>query len=659
MSRNFDQAYAISAGRLTNDQVAVLAIACDAGISAKLTPRHEKPVRWLSGLLTLFLPRVIKGRTVAVSESDIKQFSATLQNEQYLLRPCEAKWAIDTWVCSKSLQTDSPKKDKVSEPEGPGAIRTIAAAIGGFGGALLACLLPGELTAAQLCGSLAGGLIGGALGGFSARKDDRSVFNVISGFICAIWAATVFTLISFDTSTTVLLWCDRWGILVTFVGTALGASGRLGDIGKILCRPVIPFILLGALFTWIGGMIGLTLYLCLHVGIAFVGFLFAEEFWRDEDPDVWDGRRRSAWFFARLGFLLYGSFCCSFGDLGDHRNDIRHFDGYDGCATTLAVSPNGRLFAGGGSKDHPVGVWDVSTGNRIRFLDVRDCTVISVSVALGGRRVLIGGKGKNPLQLIDIEADVSAYSLKIPGVPDDWQPDVLATAISPDGSLAVSAGNSCEIHLWDVEKRIYLRRLGMHENVVHTVAFSPDGQFIVTGAGNWKRDAKNNVVIQDDNPIPIDCTLRLWEVKTGKEVHVFHGHKSKINCVAFSPDGRYLLSGDGDEYEKNGVTWYWLPTLRLWDVSSGLELRRFEGHTRTIRGVVFSSDGHRLLSSAGDDDKTVRLWDVETAHELRRFRSALLTNGVFSPDGHHAIFQSEIGAFTPSLQMWKLPQIEK
>lgn len=122
------------------------------------------------------------------------------------------------------------------------------------------------------------------------------------------------------------------------------------------------------------------------------------------------------------------------------------------------------------------------------------------------------------------------------------------------------------------------RYLHGHTGNVRTVAISPDGTRIATGAQ--------------------DNTIRLWDAAAGKTVgEPLSGHQGWVNKVVFSPDGRLLASASHDD------------TIRLWDVATGQPVGTpLVGHTGHVWGIAFSSDG-RLLASASEDD-TVRLWDV-------------------------------------------------
>ncbi|MBC7813215.1 MAG: hypothetical protein H7175_18800, partial [Burkholderiales bacterium] len=97
-----------------------------------------------------------------------------------------------------------------------------------------------------------------------------------------------------------------------------------------------------------------------------------------------------------------------------------------------------------------------------------------------------------------------------------------------------------------------------------------------------------------------DGSMRLWNVETGGEIRRFEGHESAVYSVAFNPDGRTVLSGSGDN------------TLRLWEIESGEVLRRYDGHTDTVWSVAFASRGGGRTALSGSADGTMRLWRTET-----------------------------------------------
>ena len=135
-----------------------------------------------------------------------------------------------------------------------------------------------------------------------------------------------------------------------------------------------------------------------------------------------------------------------------------------------------------------------------------------------------------------------------------------------------------------------------------------------------------------------DKTLRLWDLATGREIRKFEGHSKEVTSVAFSPDGKTALSGSEDD------------TLRLWDLRSGREISKFEGHSSVVSSVAFAPDGKTALS--GSWDNTLRLWDLATGREIRKFEghSEEVTSVAFSPDGKTALS----GSWDKTLRLWEL-----
>ena len=194
---------------------------------------------------------------------------------------------------------------------------------------------------------------------------------------------------------------------------------------------------------------------------------------------------------------------------------------------------------------------------------------------------------------------------------------VNSVAFSPDGRYVLSGSDDKTLKLWDIETGREIRQFKGHTNYVLSVAFSPDGRTIVSGS--------------------FDNTLKLWEVATGKEIRTFKGHKPFV----FSPDGRYALSESQDNF-------------KLWEIETGREIKQFKKwHMDIVASVAFSPDGRYALS--GSWDKTLKLWNIQTGREIRTFTGHTYgANSVaFSPDGRCALSgvgmpQPEYGILLPA-----------
>nr|VFK14709.1 MAG: WD domain-containing protein, G-beta repeat-containing protein [Candidatus Kentron sp. LFY] len=188
---------------------------------------------------------------------------------------------------------------------------------------------------------------------------------------------------------------------------------------------------------------------------------------------------------------------------------------------------------------------------------------------------------------------------------------------SPDGRRLLSGGSHDNtLKLWDVASGEEIRTFRGHSDKVNSVAFSPDGRTVLSGSH--------------------DRTLKRWDVASGEEMRTFRGHDQGVSSVAFSPDGRTVLSGSWDN------------TLKLWDVASGEEMRTFRGHDQGIWSVAFSPDGRMVLSGSGDH--ILKLWDTGSGRAVRTFRghSAWVSSVAFSPNGRTVLS----GSFNNTLKLW-------
>jgi uncharacterized delta-60 repeat protein len=148
-----------------------------------------------------------------------------------------------------------------------------------------------------------------------------------------------------------------------------------------------------------------------------------------------------------------------------------------------------------------------------------------------------------------------------------------------------------------------------HHGSVRSVAFSPDGKYVVSGS--------------------FDKTARVWEAETGKEIARMT-HEDGVNSVAFSPDGKYVVSGSADR------------TARVWEAATGQEVARMT-HEGGVTSVAFSPDGIYVVS--GSLDTTARVWDAATGQEINRTtHEGGVTSVAFSPDGKYVVSGSDIYA---------------
>ncbi|MFO0808026.1 MAG: serine/threonine-protein kinase [Gemmataceae bacterium] len=187
-----------------------------------------------------------------------------------------------------------------------------------------------------------------------------------------------------------------------------------------------------------------------------------------------------------------------------------------------------------------------------------------------------------------------------------------------------------------------------HQGLAECVRVLPDGRFITAGDDwairLWGADGKflkqfdgHSATVRAVTLLPTDGgkmlsasrdgTARIWDIATGAELKKYEGHSGQLWWVDASPDGKSILTCGQDK------------AVRLWDRQSGNVLQVMEGHTETATCAVFVSGGKRAVSCS--TDKTVRLWDLETGTELRRL--GLPDKGyriTLSPDASKAVVAS-------------------
>lgn len=124
-----------------------------------------------------------------------------------------------------------------------------------------------------------------------------------------------------------------------------------------------------------------------------------------------------------------------------------------------------------------------------------------------------------------------------------------------------------------------------HYDAVTAVAYSPDGKFAVTGSA--------------------DKTIKLWEVSTGREIRSYLGNSGDITFLTFNQTGKYVASIDPDH------------SLKIWEVAGSKEIRTISILKDRIISATFSPEGNIIT---GSKENHAILWDIETGKEIRRFK---------------------------------------
>jgi WD40 repeat protein len=202
--------------------------------------------------------------------------------------------------------------------------------------------------------------------------------------------------------------------------------------------------------------------------------------------------------------------------------------------------------------------------------------------------------------------DVSAKKYK----PEflDWPRGSVDMAFSPNGRTLALACLDRKVHLWQPGGQMASFSLPVHgPKEAWSVAFSPDSRTLAVG--------------YDDEAGSDRETLKLWDVASRKQQVNLQGHTAMVNGVAFTPDGRSLITGSYDRL------------VKLWDVASLRVRLDMSGHTGEVRCVACSPDGATIAT--GGHDRVVKLWDTRTG----RLRLTLEGHGdlihavAFAPDG--------------------------
>lgn len=331
----------------------------------------------------------------------------------------------------------------------------------------------------------------------------------------------------------------------------------------------------------------------------------------------------------------------------------------------LAFDSNSKYVAAAG--DNKIGyVFDVNSSSTKPIAELKGHTARLRAIAFSpdGTKVATGSDDRN----------VSVWNVASPAKPIkslNANHYVFALAFSQDGkSLAAAAGLDRSVRVWETSKWALRRRFTGPVYYVHKVVWAPDNKTLFSASEDlsvWFHDVDTGsssriLNINNDFRAPIALSkdgTRIVVVPTGtstalvmrtsddKKLFELKGHTGRINDVAISNDGSWIVTGSVDK------------TVRVWNANDGKLVKTLTGHTSNINAVAISPNG--MLIASGGNDKQVRVWEIdsgktvyilnkhlETIRDVTFSENGLLL-GTASDDGTAKIWQVANGQLEQTL----------
>lgn len=213
----------------------------------------------------------------------------------------------------------------------------------------------------------------------------------------------------------------------------------------------------------------------------------------------------------------------------------------------------------------------------------------------------ISDRGSHNRKLVPVGVNENASEIKIQEhlIPVLKKKENLTPVKPPDPSVQTKPIQTGD---WS-----YVRSLKGHSDWIRSLAFSPDGQAIVSGSN--------------------DETTRLWEVKTGQLIHMLVGHEKRVKSVGISPDNGTIVSASANSL------------IKLWSLHTGElqnTIKTSDNPATVLNAIVISPKENIIASGSASTQGTVKLWDLKAGtrrHAVAAHSSSVLALA-FSPNGN-------------------------
>ncbi len=299
---------------------------------------------------------------------------------------------------------------------------------------------------------------------------------------------------------------------------------------------------------------------------------------------------------------------------------------------SVAISPDGKLFATGGSNGI-VKLSDIETGHVVREFfgleTTQDFVVFDLAFSPDGKKLAGVGRGvdkQGVLWEIDSGNTIAEFSVPLneTNPQGNKYTDLTTVAFHPNGETIVTGGTGNLLCVWDARNGKPIHHWPFETSKITDVAFSPDGRIGVVGEPvepggnglftivdpqtgtvefNIETAATFSRLAFSSDPIGqwialagTAHTIRVIDSRTGEEMVTLVGHEKAIKSIAFHPNGTRLVSCCDDK------------TVRLWDLATGREILVRHDHPGAVESLCISADGRKMVT--GGWGNTTLIWDI-------------------------------------------------
>ncbi|PSB61931.1 hypothetical protein C7B61_15230, partial [filamentous cyanobacterium CCP1] len=338
------------------------------------------------------------------------------------------------------------------------------------------------------------------------------------------------------------------------------------------------------------------------------------------------------------------------------RQSVQRLEGHTARVRSLAFSPDSQWLASCGD-DHTVLLWNLASLASGQTMPERKYTehcdrVRAVAFSPDGQLLISGGDDGR----IWVRDQTKQSPLKLEGSSAKHIERVQSIAFKPNSRILVSGHDNQTLKLWDLNRNVALKKLKGFTSGLQALQFI-DNHTLISGCNDHRIqiwDVKNRCCVKTleghigritaltlgqyglakrqyglDNLRVLasgsdDCTVKLWDIRSGNCLQTFSNLTHWVRSVVFSPTGKTLAVAGDDQ------------CIHLWEVGhSSVSPKILKGHKHWVRSIAFSPDPDQPLLASGGDDQIVQLWDTKTGKSIKSLdkHQHRIQAVTFSPNG--------------------------